>query len=271
MLGASLRCVTYGAPGATCSAFEPRDAAGDGTPVMFAPAFGLDGRAFERLAPLARRRRVVFWNLPNALPERGGVGALGRLYLAHADRAGMPERFVFAGSSLGGSVALAAALEAPERCAGLVLIGTCASWRELGTGLHLGKYLLPLLPARGFHRRFAAILFGPRGRSDDADALRLQAQHRTKRHADAVARLLHEHGPFDLGHRLHEIAAPILVLHDRCERVIPFVAAERLAEARNAQLVEVPRSGHLPYVSRPKECLEALEPFLTRVDRREAR
>lgn len=269
MLGASLRCVTYGAPGATCSAFEPRDAAGPGVPVFFAPAFGLDGRAFARLAPLARRRRVVFWNLPNALPDRGGIRALARLYLEHAARAGMPPRFVFAGSSLGGSIALAAALEAPERCAGLVLVGTCASWRELGPRLHVGRFLLPLLPARGFHRRFATILFGTRGRSEDADALRTQAQHRTKRHAEAVSRLLLEGGPFDLGHRLHELRAPVLVLHDPGERVIPWSAAERLADARGAELVEVPRSGHLPYVARAEECLAALDPFLARVDRRE--
>lgn len=271
MLGDSLRCVTYGAPGASSSAFVPADACGSGVPVFLAPAFGLDGRALERLAPIARTRRAVFWNLPNVLPDSGGIAALGRLFVEHADRAGMPRRFVFGGSSLGGSIALAAALDAPERCAGLILVGTCASWRELGARLHVGRLLLPLLPARGFHRRFATILFGGRGRSDDADALRRQAEHRTKAHAQRVTQLLLEDGPFDLGHRLHEVAAPTLVLHDPGERVVPFAAAENLARIAGARLVEVPKSGHLPYVSRPAECLAAIDPFLADVDAAESR
>lgn len=273
MLGDSLRCETFGAlgasPRASTSTFVPRGDAGAGTPVFLAPGFGLDGRSFERLAPLAARRRAVWWNFPNVVPATGGIAALGRLYLEHADRAGLPRRFVFGGSSLGGSIALAAALDAPERCAGLVLIGTTASWRQLGTRLHIARWFLPLLPARGFHERFATILFGRPGRADDLDALRLQAEHRTKAHAKAVTHLLLEGGPFDLGHRLHEVAAPTLVIHDPAERVVPFEAAESLAQIRTARLVEIPRSGHLPYVSQPEAFLAALEPFLADVDRRE--
>lgn len=276
MLGDSLRCRTLPAApataagsAATTSVFEPADGAGPGIPVFLAPAFGLDGRAYERLSPLARERRTVFWNLPNALPARGGVAALARLYLDHGDRAGMPRRFVFGGSSLGGTIALAAALAAPDRCAGLVLVGTTAAWRQLGTPLHIGRWFLPLLPSRGFHRRFATILFGARGRTADADALRRQAEHRTKEHAASVTRLLLEGGPFDLSHRLHEVAAPTLVLHDPKERVVPFDAAETLARIRGSRLAEIGRSGHLPYVSRPDDCLAALRPFLANVDRRE--
>jgi pimeloyl-ACP methyl ester carboxylesterase len=280
MLGDSLRCVTFrapaGAPGssseapeAAASTYVPPGDGGPGTPVFLAPAFGLDGRAYERLAPLAARRSVVFWNLPNDLPKRGGVAALARMYLAHGDLAGMPRRFVFGGSSFGGTIALAAALEAPERCAGLVTMGTSPSWRQLGLRLHLARWLLHVLPARGFHRRFATVLFGPPGRSEDRDALRLQGLHRTKDYASTITDLIHEGGPLDLGHRLHEIRAPALVLHDPHERVVPADAADTLSHIRGSRRVDLPGAGHLPYVSRPEDVLAALEPFLEDVDRRE--
>lgn len=269
-LGDSLICTTFRGPAGASSSFVPAAPHGSGVPLFLVPGFGLDGRCFDRLSPLAGSRRTVFWNLPNELPARGGIGALGRLCLDHADRAGMPRRFVIGGSSLGGTIALAAALEAPERCAGLVLFGSSASWRELGPRLRLARMILPILPARGFHRRLAAILFGPAGRSDDLDALRRQAEHRTKRHAATVTSLLHEDGSYDLGHRLHEIGAPTLVLHDPGERVIPFDAAESLLRIRRSRCVEVPRSGHLPYVSDPATCLASLGPFLAEIDARES-
>jgi pimeloyl-ACP methyl ester carboxylesterase len=270
MLGDSLLCTTRGAGDASTSLYVPQGAPGRGVPLFLAPAFGLDGRSFERLSPLAADRPVAFWNLPNQIPDRGGPAALARLYLDHADRAGMSGRLVFGGSSLGGTMALAAALEAPERCAALVLIAASASWRELGPRLHIGRHLLPFLPEREFHRPFATILFGPQGVTEDRDGLRLQAAHRTKPYARSIVRLLLGDGPYDLSHRLHEIAAPVLVLHDPRERVVPFGATEALARMRRAQIVEIPKSGHLPHVSAPEACLAAIAPFLAAIDAGEA-
>lgn len=266
MLGDTLQCATLGAPGAGTSVFRPRTPPGPGTPLLLAPAFGLDGRSLERLSPLAESRPVAFWNIPNVVPEEGGVRALGRMMLDHADRAGFRGRVLLGGSSLGATIALAAALEAPDRVAGLVLVGGSACWAHLGTRLKVGRLLHLLLPSRGYHLRFARILFGPSGRSEDLDALRLEAEHRTKAHVVAVSSLLHEGGPYDLRPRLGEVRTPTLVLHDPGERVVPFRAARTLAAIPGARLVEVPRSGHLPYVSDPAACLTAIEPFLREVD-----
>lgn len=273
MLGDSLQCVTFrgsGAAGAgACSAYVPPGPHGPGVPVFLAPAFGLDGRGFERLSPIAQQRRTVFWNLPNELPSSGGVAALARLFVEHADLAGMPRRFVFGGSSFGGTIALAAAIEFPERCAGLVTIGTSPSWRQLGVRLHVARWLLDLIPERGFHRKFAWILFGPAGRSEDGDALRRQAFHRTKGFARAIVDRIHDGGPLDLGHRMHEIRSPTLVLHDPHERVVPFDAADTIGHVRGSVVHELPRCGHLPYVREAPKVLEAIVPFLARVDARE--
>lgn len=271
-LGETLRCTTYGDDAfGGASVFEPRTtpdaaAAARGTPLFVAPGFGLDGRVFEPLAALAPKRRLVFWNLPNRLPERGGTAALASLYLAHADLAGMPHRFVFGGASLGGTIAVAAALAAPERCAGLVLAAGSASWAELGWFLRLAPFVHRLLPARGYHRRLARVLFGKAGRSPTLDALRGQALHRTKDHAGSVIRLLHEGGPFDLRARLGEIRAPALLLHDPGEKVVPIGASRTLTAIPGSRLVELPDAGHLPVLGDPEATVREVAAFLDAVD-----
>jgi pimeloyl-ACP methyl ester carboxylesterase len=273
-LGDSLQCLTLGAsPGARgASVFVPRDTPGPGTPLFLAPGLGLDGRCFEPFAPLAADRRLVFWNLPNVLPEHGGTAALGRLYLDHADRAGMPRRFVFGGSSLGGTIALAAALEAPERCAGLVLAGASSAWSDLGLFMRMGPHIHRFLVSRTYHLRFAEVLFPTLpGQSPTVDALRAQAEHRTKAHVGAVIRLLREDGGFDMRERLVDVKAPVLVLHDPRDGTVPFAAGRRFAAIGGARLVEVQDGGHLPFFGNLEVCMTALRAFLAEVDARESR
>ena len=266
-LGESLIATTFGPKdGGGASVFFPAGTAGSGTPLFLAPGLGLDGRVFEPLSPLHRERRCVFWNLPNELPASGGTAALAALYLAHADLSGMPKRFVFGGASLGGTIAVAAALAAPERCAGLVLSAGSASWRELGWFLRLGPFIHPFIPERGYHRRFARILFGKAGKHPVLDSLRGQALHRTKSHVSRVISLLHEGGPFDLRPRLAEIGAPALLLHAPDDKVVPIRASQTLSRMPNSQLVEVPGGGHLPFLSEPEVCVTAARAFLARID-----
>lgn len=266
MLGSTLACSTLGPPRGGTSVFLPRATPGPGLPLFLAPAFSLDGRSFERFAPLASERPVAFWNLPNLVPATGGLPALARLALEHADRAGFRGRVVLGGSSLGATIAVAAALEAPERVAGLVLVAGSPCWAHLGIGLKVGRVLHSVLPERGYHRRFATLLFGRAGRSEDLDGLRLQALHRTKAHVTRVGALLHEGGPYDLRPRLASIRTPTLVLHDPKDRVVPVRAARALAAIPGARVVEIQRAGHLPHVSRPAECLAAVRPFLAEID-----
>src|SRR5262249_13301897 len=144
--------------GATSLAFVPPGEPGPATPIFLLPALGLDGRSFAPLAPLAAARRVVFWNMPNELPATPGPDALAALVFEHADRAGMPRRFVLGGSSLGSTLALAAAVAQPDRVAGLVLIGGTARWRDLGPPMKLARLSHPFLPSRHYHRAVPWIL-----------------------------------------------------------------------------------------------------------------
>lgn len=263
-LGVDLLCTTHRDAGGVSSCFEADGPHGPGVPLFLAPGLGLDGRATAPLAALAPSRRVVLWNLPNALPRPGtdGLSALADLYLAHATRCGMPERFVMGGSSLGATVALAAALRAPERAAGLVLIAGSAAWSDLGFLLRIGPALHRFLPRRAYPRLFARILFGAAGRSGTTDALRGQALHRTKDHVGAVIRLLRTPGPFDLRNACASLRTPTLLLHDPADRIVPIAASRAIASAPAARLVETPDAGHLPALGDPERCLAELARWL---------
>lgn len=270
-LGDGLRCVTFRDSGGVTSCFErnmPYEAYvpyGAGVPLFLAPGLGLDGRSMAPLAALPDSRRVALWNFPNELPPPGadGLATLADLYLAHAARCGMPDRFVMGGSSLGGTIALAAALRAPERAAGLVLFAGSAAWRDLGTLLRLGPALHRVIPRRPFPRIFARILFGAAGRSPTCDDLRMQALHRTKAHVGAVIALLHAPGPFDMRGRCAALRTPTLLFHDPGDRIVPIAASRAVSAASAAaRVVETPDAGHLPFLGDPERCVAELSRWL---------
>ena len=72
-------------------------------------------------------------------------------------------------------------------------------------------------------------------------------------------------GDFDLRESLRAMARavhlPVLVVHGR-EDPIPLASAMAVAEALDATFVELPHSGHVPYVEQPAALFEAMTRFL---------
>jgi len=268
MLGDDLRCETFrGDAGATSSAFVPRGEPGSATPLFLVPALGLDGRSFAPLAPLAATRRVVFWNPPNELPREPGLGALAAATIAHADRAGMPRRFVLGGSSLGAIVALAAALDAPDRVAGLVLVTGAARWSDLGPPMRFARLLHPFIPRRVYHNAMARILApGSAPPESLAAALHAQMRRRTKGYAASVIAALTGAGKFDLTPRIAGLRTPTLVVHSPGDPIAPPRAAATLSAIPGARVVEIDGGSHLPYLHEPERFLTILSEFLASVD-----
>ena len=271
MLGEDLRCVTFAGPAdATTSAFLPGGDPGAGVPLFLVPALGLDGRSFAPLAPLAAQRRVVFWNPPNELPATPGLDALAAATFVHADRAGMPPRFVLGGSSLGAIVALAAALATPERVAGLVLMGGTARWRDLGAPMRIARLFHPFIPRRHYHKAMARILAPGDAATDPVlAALRAQMERRTKSYAASVIAALTGAGPFDLTPRLGGFHAPTLVIHSRGDRVAPHRAVAAFSAIERCRVVTIEGGAHLPYIHEPELVLARTSEFLASVDESE--
>jgi len=255
-----------GAPPASFWRFEGAPPPGRGdTPVLALAGLGLDGRVFGRLGSLARRRDLVLANLPNRLPPASpSMEDLAREALSILDAAGHAGRpAVLLGSSVGGMVALAAALSFPQRVRALVLVGTCATRADLPWRLRALSRLHPLVPRRAYPRALAAILL-PRSRYRDdpegREELRLQMLRRTK---GFVGGFLHAMDGYDVRARLREVAAPALVLHGERDGVIPLAAGRALAAALpRARFTAFPGVAHLPHFSAPGPFGDAVERFL---------
>ena len=120
------------------------------------------------LAPLSHGRRVVMWNPPNRLPPGDGLLPIMERALRDAERTGCEGRIVLGGASFGGMLALLAALHVPDRVAGIVLLGSAASWSEVARGVRFGARLHDLVPSRLYKRWLPRALVptrfdGPRG------------------------------------------------------------------------------------------------------------
>ena len=75
-------------------------------------------------------------------------------------------------------------------------------------------------------------------------------------------------GPSGLPARLAELQLPVLVITGDNDRIVPTQQSVKLAaELPNATLVVVPACGHVPQEECPQAVLDAIQPFLGRLDR----
>jgi pimeloyl-ACP methyl ester carboxylesterase len=158
---------------------------------------------------------------------------------------------VIAGHSLGGAVALTLALNAPERVAGLGLVGSGARLRvapdllasleanfEATVGEIINRVFGPNVPAplkRLAHVRMLAV---------DPQVLR----------ADWLAC-----NTFDVRDRLAEITVPAMVITGTADQMTPEKHARRLAEGLpRAELCLVEGAGHMVMLEQPQAVAQAL-------------
>ena len=265
-------CSTY-APHDTPTPRGPRvsgfelGADGPGTPVFLAPGFGLDGSSFRALVPAFADRRAFAWNPPNTLSGQHGLQGLANDAVEAAVACGIHEPAVWIGSSFGGMIALQAALDHPERVAGLVLIGTSPGWRALHFRTRALSRLHPFVGRRRYHKTLARLMI-PGNDDPRLVDLRAQMERRTKDYASEVLAALHHDGGFDLTPRLSALTTPTLVLQGERDSVSPLATSRSLADAPGVEFQVLADRGHLPYVFHPEEIMASLRSFLPRVDAR---
>lgn len=246
------------------------------SPVVLLHGLGLSTFTWRKIVPaLAEHREVVALDLlgfgRSDKPQPADYSVTGQAevvlrFLEALDLAAV----TLVGHSLGGAVALALAVQRPERVARLILIGSAAYPQKEPFFVRWPRLPFAPLVARCAPRLFCAwglryAVHDPR-RIDRAAlqtyAAVLGARAGAEAYSATVRALRAE--PLDpLCRRFSEIRCPTLILHGENDRVVPRSVPERLAaELPQAHLHFLPWTGHLPQEEQPQAVLEHLWRFL---------
>jgi pimeloyl-ACP methyl ester carboxylesterase len=248
---------------------------GSGVPLVLGHSFLCSGEMWRpQLQQLAKRARVI--NIDYRGHGRSGeVRRPVTLYdmvadvLAVLDHLGI-DRAVWAGLSIGGMVALRAALITPERVSGLILLDTHAGPEELYKRI---KYLtmaigVRVLGIRPFLPAIVPLFFGRTTRK--ANPL-LVTEWRTRFaavHIPSVLRTLDALRNRDsIVSRLGEIRVPSLVIVGAEDASLPLPYSRQIAAGLpHSSLVVIPHAGHLSNLEQPDAVRSAMLGFLERLN-----
>jgi pimeloyl-ACP methyl ester carboxylesterase len=248
--------------------------AGDGPLVVYLGGLGTTRTGWDpQLVALADGYRGAAWDMPGYGLSPAPLYALTFELLADAvagfiDALGATEAHVV-GLSMGGQIALHAALRHPNRVRSLALLDTSPAFGLNGTDPEEWKRLR--LDALDSGETPASIaepvlrsIMAP-GVSAGAVAAAVSSMERISSSGlRAAIELLPSH---DVRHRLGELRAPTLVVVGEHDEETPLAYAEALAEGiRGASLQTIPGSGHIANLEAPEAVNAALRAHLDAVE-----
>ncbi len=262
---------------------------GQGPPLVLLHGIMLSSALWvHQLRELADHHRVIAIDLRGhgqSLPGSAGTG----IELLASDTATVLrtlgiEHAVVVGHSMGGMVALQMALDLPlaerrRRLAGIVLTSTTAgpfatvpgftgvvrltgpvTARALLLGERFGAKALPSRDLRWWLTRLGFGADAPAAQVRFVEAMHRGTPGRT------LAGLIPSLATFDLSARLGSLDVPVLVVvgsHDHL--TAPKLARRMAAALPEAQLVELPRCGHMPMLERRHEFSRLVDEFTAKL------
>jgi pimeloyl-ACP methyl ester carboxylesterase len=193
----------------------------------------------------------------SAGPGRTTIGAYAQVIDAFADALALPP-FVLAGHSMGGAIALAVALGAGERLAGLILVGT-------GARLRVNAAILAGLQTN-FDATTAQLIdwmytpaFPPKQREQALAQLR--ANDPQTLHADFAAC-----DAFDLRSAVSTITLPTLITCGTADLMTPVKLSETLHHSiAGSQLHLIEGAGHMAMIEQPAVVTGVIGAFVTQL------
>jgi pimeloyl-ACP methyl ester carboxylesterase len=244
---------------------------GAGPAVVLGHSFLCSGTMWRGQVPaLAGRFRVL--NLD--LRGHGRSGEVVRAFslddavsdvVAVLDHLGI-EKAVWCGLSVGGMVALRAALACPQRVGGLVLLDTDAGAETVIRksrfwAMGLGVRLVGMGP---FASSIARLMFGATTRRLDPALVSRWKRDLSEFHVPSVLRVLDALMQRDsLIPRLHQIRVRTLVVVGEEDRSLPPALSRRIHDRlHDSRFVQITAAGHLSALERPAPVTEAILEFL---------
>ena len=224
-----------------------------------------DFRAF--VGRLARDHTVVRYDrLGTGLSDRDRPAGVAPVELevqtltAVLDELGAGPADLF-GMSCGGCIALAFVVSAPQRARRLVLYGSYADGSGIAPPQARASMLALVRAHWGMGSRMLAEMFAP----DASPEVRRHIVdfQRASASAEMAAQLLELVYAFDVRDATARVQAPVLVLHRRGDRAVPFALGRELAaQIPGARFVPLDGSDHAPWMGRSTSVVEAALAFL---------
>lgn len=249
-----------------------REVQGSGPDLLLVHGWGMHGAVWSGLAQrLAIRYRVTLLDLPGHghSPPAPGDGGLDQWVCACLEAA--PARAVWIGWSLGGALALAAALGAPERVRGLFLVTAtprflrAPDWPHAMGATTLERFHQELSgDAHATLERFLVLqVSGSEAARTTLRGLRQELASRPAAGSHALEAGLRLLRDTDLRGELGRLACPNLWLFGDRDTLVPGRVADALpAWLPSARTVTIPGAAHAPFLSHPRQSWDSLNGFL---------
>jgi 2-succinyl-6-hydroxy-2,4-cyclohexadiene-1-carboxylate synthase len=220
--------------------------------VTFVPGFMQRGEAWEPVAArLAERYRVscldfATWTFEERLAEMPSAGAV-------------------VGYSMGGRIALHAALREPDRYAALVLVGVGAGVADREKRRRADEALADWMEERSIDEVVDRWEGQPVFATQSAELRARQRPGRLSHDPRLLAKLLRSAGQGAMEpvwDRLHTLRCPVLLVAGAQDR--PYAQAAQLMAERipTARVRIVPGAGHAPQLEQPRLLAELLDEYL---------
>lgn len=248
--------------------------AGHGPDLFLVHGWSLHSGVWDTLLPrLAQRYRVTCVDLPGHGASRGCSMPEDLAKLAAQVLTAAPSRAVWLGWSLGGLVALRAALDAPARVSALVLSNTTPKFvaaEDWGCAMPADQFqAFATELARDYRdcvQRFLSLqVHGDAAAQTTLRRLRAVLFARGEPEPAGLAAGLGILGSADLRAELVQISVPALVLAGGYDRLTPAAAGRYLSERLpGAEFVLLPQSAHAPFLSQAQIFGDAVLEFLAR-------
>lgn len=240
---------------------------GRGADVMLVHGWGMNAAVWEPLLPtLSEHYRLTVIELPghgaSHAASDADLGEWASLALAAA-----PPRAWWLGWSLGAQLAMRAALDSPERIAGLVLVGATprfvqaddwssampvATFRQFAEALNKD-------PNATLMRFLGLQVKGAEHARDTLKLLRAELGRRPPASAEGLAQGLALLLSTDLRERLTQLRCPTHWLFGSRDTLVPPRVREPLTQwLPNAPMAVIDGAGHAPFLSHPQDSLDAL-------------
>lgn len=259
--------------------------AGTGEPALvLLHGFGASVFSWRKVTePLGQLGSVIAFDRPafgfteRPMPDQWGEEnpyspeAQADLTVALLDELGV-DKAVLVGHSAGGTIAMLTALRHPARVEALVLEDAAIYRQEGAPGWLRPLLLTPQMRRLGPVLVRSIVSWGEaviRTAWDDPEMITMELVSGYKKplQAENWDRALWEFTlashPLGLEAGLDEMTGPVLVITGDNDRIVPTEESERLAEELpNAELVVIPRCGHVPHEECPEPFLDAVTDFV---------